>query len=82
MLQLLRKLRKTANQGLVLTTHQNQKSTRENENMMMHSHEKCTRYNRNADNFTVLKSHLFKNPVPRTDNTNPCAFSYGFAQPA
>lgn len=81
MLQLLRKLRKTANQGLVLTTHQNQKSTRENENMM-HSHEKCTRYNRNADNFTVLKSHLFKNPVPRTDNTNSCAFSYGFAQPA
>lgn len=49
---------------------------------MMHSHEKCTRYNRNADNFTVLKSHLFKNPVPRTDNTNSCAFSYGFAQPA
>lgn len=36
---------------------------------------------RSADDFTVPKTHLSPNPIPRTDNTNLCPFSYGFVQP-
>lgn len=35
---------------------------------------------RNADDFTVLKTYLSRNPLPRTDNTNLCPFSYDFVQ--
>lgn len=35
---------------------------------------------RNADDFSVPKTHLSASPVPRTDNTNLCPSSYGFVQ--
>lgn len=76
MLQLPRRLRKIEVQGLGSKSEKH-KSKLKHYDKFTHAFQrkKIPDTIRNADDFTLPKTHLSPNPVPRADNANLCPFS-------